>query len=456
MSNRRIFFRTVIPSVMAFALTGVYSIVDGFFIGNRLGDGGLAAINLAYPITAFMQAIGTGLGLSGAVRYTILRGQNQHEGEKESFASTFLLLLIFSVLLTLLVSVFLSPLLHVLGASGTVYKLSREYIQVIAVGTVCQILATGFIPFIRNMGGSSFAMFTMIAGFGTNIVLDYLFVWAYHLGMAGAALATVVGQAVAVIAAAGYLIKGKIGFTFPAYKKLLRHFAAILTIAVAPFGLTFSSQITTILMNRFLMTYHGEQAVAVYGCIAYIVVIAYLLLQGVGDGSQPLISQYYGERNSVKVKEIRRLAYITGGVIAAICMAVMFFSRGYIGILFGASAETNIDIAKYLPLFLSPLLFLAYIRITTTYLYATEKALLSYLLVYAEPVMLLFLLLLLPQIPILSEVAVWLAVPIAQFITWGLSLVVKRYADKQMPKKFHQQFQKYGKNFSHVLPNKVG
>ena len=182
------------------------------------------------------------------------------------------------------------------------------------------------------------------------------------------------------------------------------------------------------------MTHNGEQAVAVYGCIAYIIIIAYLLLQGVGDGSQPLISRYYGERNLANVKEIRHLAYTTSGVIAVMCMVVMFMLRNDIGILFGASAETNSDVAKYLPLFLSPLLFLAYIRITTTYLYATEKAALSYLLVYAEPIMLFFLLLLLSQITIINVSAVWIAVPTAQFITWCISLIVKRYADKQLLK----------------------
>lgn len=434
MNNRSVFFRMVLPSVVAFALTGVYSIVDGFFVGNRLGDSGLAAINLAYPITAFIEAVGTGLGLSGAVRYSILHGQKQHQKEKESFACTVFLLLIFSFLLTALVFALLSPLLCVLGAKGAVYGLSEEYIQVIAAGAVCQIFATGFIPFIRNMGGSSFAMITMIAGFGANIILDYLFVWEYNLGMTGAALATVIGQAVAMSAAIGYFIKKKTGVTFPACKSFLEYSGIILKVAVAPFGLTFSSQITVILMNRFLMTHNGEQAVAVYGCIAYIIVIAYLLLQGVGDGSQPLISQYYGERNLENLKEIRHLAYITSGVISAMCMAVMFMLRNNIGILFGASAETNTDIAKYLPLFLLPLLFLAYVRVTTTYLYATEKAALSYILVYAEPIMLFFLLLLLPHVPMISASAVWAVIPMAQFMTWCISIAVKRYADKQMIK----------------------
>lgn len=179
----------------------------------------------------------------------------------------------------------------------------------------------------------------------------------------------------------------------------------------------------------------GNRLLPYMAVLLYIIIIAYLLLQGVGDGSQPLISRYYGERNLANVKEIRHLAYTTSGVIAVMCMVVMFMLRNDIGILFGASAETNLDVAKYLPMFLSPLLFLAYIRITTTYLYAIEKAALSYLLVYAEPIILFFLLLLLSQITIINVSAVWIAVPTAQFITRCISLTVKRYADKQMLKR---------------------
>lgn len=431
MSINRDFFRMVIPSVLAFALTGVYSIVDGFFVGNQLGDNGLAAINLAYPITAFIQAVGTGLGLSGAVRYTILKGQGRQDGATESVSCTEVLLFFFSVLLTILLLAVKSPLLGLLGAQGAVLELSREYIQVIAIGTIFQVFATGSIPFIRNLGGASFAMFTMIAGFGTNIVLDYLFVWVYPWGMAGAALATVIGQAVSVIAAIGYLFWRKMGFVFPAAHRFLTQGKAILKVAVAPFGLTFSSQITIILMNRFLMSYHGEQAVAVYGCIAYIIVIAYLLLQGVGDGSQPLISRYYGEGTYENMRATRRLAYVTSGMIALLCMVVMFLLRGQIGVLFGASAQTNLDVAKYLPLFLAPLLFLSYIRITITYLYATEKASLSYLLVYAEPSLLFALLLILSQIPALGDWAVWGAVPAAQCVTWCIALLVRGYVDRR-------------------------
>ncbi len=425
MNNKRTFFQFVIPSIMAFALSGVYTIVDGFFVGNSLGDNGLAAINLAYPISAFIQAVGTGIGLSGAIRFTILRGQKQQKDEAECFTSTIVLLAAISAILTVLILSTLLPLLHLLGGTGEIHTLMKDYVQVIALGVLLQIFATGLVPFIRNLGGSSFAMYTMVAGFLTNIFLDYLFVWIYGQGMAGAAWATIIGQGVTMTAAIGYLAKKKIAMALPARNNILRIFGTILKVSVAPLGLTFSPQITTILMNRSLMAYNGEQAVAVYGCIAYITAIIYLLLQGVGDGSQPLISRYYGEGKLTALKETRKLAYITSGVIAFSCMIIVFLSRSYIGILFGASAETNSDVGYCLPLFLFPLLFLAYVRVTTAYLYATENASLSYLLVYAEPVTIFFLLLLLPNIRMLGELAVWIAVPAAQLITWCISIAVK-------------------------------
>lgn len=111
-------------------------------------------------------------------------------------------------------------------------------------------------------------------------------------------------------------------------------------------------------------------------------------------------------------------------------MAAVFAARGQIGILFGASAETNLDVAKYLPIFLAMMLFLSIVRVTTSYFYATEKAALSYLLVYAEPVCTLLLLIVLPFM--LKLIGVWIAVPVAQTITFVIALIAKRYVDKQM------------------------
>ena len=182
-------------------------------------------------------------------------------------------------------------------------------------------------------------------------------------------------------------------------------------------------------MNRFLLLYGNEQSVAVYGCIGYITSIIYLLLQGVGDGSQPLISQYYGKGESASVQQVLGLAHKTAAVITVVCMAGVYLARAKVGILFGASADANESVIHYLPFFLATMLFLSFVRITTSYFYATEKALLSYVLVYAEPVCTLLALLVLPLG--LKLTGVWLAVPVAQVITFVIAYAAARKTAKE-------------------------
>ena len=427
-STSRIFFSYVIPSVLAFALSGVYTIVDGFFIGQSLGDMGLTAITLAYPVSALIGAVGTGLGLAGAIRFTILSAQGEEKQTQECFSGTTVLILLAGVLLTVLLFGLAAPIQRLLGAGGETLTLCVEYARVIALGAIFQLLATGFVPFIRNMGGASFAMVSMILGFVTNIALDYSFVWVLSWGMAGAALATIIGQAVTILAAVIFFIVKKAGFRLPVSSELWHLWTGVLKVSLSPFGLTFSPTVTMLLMNRFLLLYGNEQAVAIYGCIGYIISIIYLLLQGVGDGGQPLISRYYGEGDHAAVKHTLKLAYMTAAVVTVLCMAGVFLARAQVGVLFGASPEANTGVAQYLPWFLAALLFLAYVRITTAYFYAAEKTALSYLLVYAEPVCTLLLLLILS--PVLGLDGVWLAVPLAQTVTFVIALIAKARVDR--------------------------
>ena len=226
-----------------------------------------------------------------------------------------------------------------------------------------------------------------------------------------------------MIAALIFFAVKKCSLTLPAFDGLRMLWKQVLKVAISPFGLTFSPIITMLLMNRFLLLYGSEQSVAVYGCIGYITTIIYLLLQGVGDGSQPLISQYYGEDDQASVQCICKLAYRTAAVVTVVCMVGIYLARSRVGVLFGASADANAGVMQYLPFFLATLLFLAFVRITTAYFYATEKTVLSYVLVYAEPVCTLLALLLLPLG--LKLTGVWLAVPLAQVVTFVIAWAAK-------------------------------
>ena len=431
MSRKAEFFYYVIPSVLAFALSGVYAIVDGFFIGNSIGDAGLAAINIAYPVTALLQALGTGIGMGGAVQYSIHRGKAQNGNPQDYFNTTILLLFSVCLLTMALLTLTIHPLLSAFGARGELLTMGEEYLRIIVLGAVFQIIGTGFIPLIRNMGGSMAAMYAMIAGFLTNIIFDYLLVWVLPYGLSGAAAATIIGQGVTMAVCICYFIKVRTGFSFPSLSAAKTAATSILRIALSPFGLTFSPNIILILMNKFAMLYGGEDAVACYAAIAYITMIIVLLLQGVGDGCQPLISRYYGQKAFAEVGETKRLAYVTAGVIALGCMILLFAVRHDAAALFGASDTVQREVAEILPYFIAGFLFLAFVRVTTSGFYATEKNNFAYILVYAEPVMLFLLLLVVPRF--WGITGIWIAAPLSQMITAGIALAAKKYDAAKSP-----------------------
>ena len=158
----RAFLKFVLPSMLAFALSGVYSIADGFFVGNQLGDNALAAVNIAYPITAFIQAAGTGIGMGGAVLYTLSANSSSPEKKNLFFGISVILMAAAGILLTALVFFISAPVLRLFGAEGQIFDYGEEYMRFIALGALFQVFGTGLTPFIRNMGGSVTAMAAMM------------------------------------------------------------------------------------------------------------------------------------------------------------------------------------------------------------------------------------------------------------------------------------------------------
>lgn len=428
-SETKRFFQYVIPSVLSFALSGVYAIVDGFFVGNSLSDIGLSAVNIAYPIAAVIQAIGTGIGMGGAIYYSIHKAEKKEREARMFTAGAIWLMLASTVILTALFFFLNSTILRLLGASGNLLALAEEYTVIIALGTGLQIIGTGLVPFIRNLGGSFYAMIAMVAGFITNIILDYLFVWVWEQGVAGSAIATIIGQGVTLLIALAYLLQ-KREFTLKIpFSKIAAVSASILKIGIAPFGLAMSPNISLVIINRFSVSYGGEAAVATYACIAYMICIIYLVFQGVGDGSQPLISQHYGERDVMRLKNIRRLAYGFSLILAVVGCIIMYLTRGNLGLLFGASSEVNIEIAKIIPIFLVSVPFVAINRVTTASFYATEKSAFSYVLTFIEPFLMLVLMLILPPL-FGGQIMIWWSTVIARILSAVLALILKSHVDK--------------------------
>lgn len=429
-SNYKLFFSFVIPSILAFALSGVYAIVDGFFVGNSVGDIGISTINVAYPIIALILAVGTGIGMGGAVYFSIFQAEGKPKEAGEFVAGTLWLLLAASIVMTALVLLLATPLLKLLGAQGELLTLGQDYIYIMALGSVLQIFGTGLIPLIRNNGGAIFAMITMCSGFLTNIILDYLFVWVFHLGVSGAAWATIIGEGVAMAGGVGYLLYKKQMHFAISREAMKRVTKSIVRIGLAPFGLALTPNFSLILINRFSASYGGEPAIAVYACVSYILTIVYLVLQGVGDGIQPLMSQFYGAKKEKDLRQANAFAYGFALLLSFLNIVLLYVFRGNIGVIFGASAAVTQEVAETLLIFLIAIPFIAVNRVTTASFYATEKSTFAYMLTYIEPVAMLVFMLILPPL-FGGQIMIWWSATCARIVSAVLAVILKWYVKKQ-------------------------
>ena len=411
------FFRYVIPSMLAFALSGLYGIVDGFFLGNEMGDAALAAINVAYPITAFVQALGTGIGMGGAVQYTIHKAQKKTEDAAKCLGLTLLLLVGAGFVLTPMLLTMNIPMLKALGLQGNLLALGNEYITWIAWGTMFQILGTGFVPFMRNLGNAYISTIAMVIGAIFNITFDYLLIWVFHQGMKGAAIASVMGQVAAFVISIGYVLWKKERIIFRRIPVSLAK--KILLVACSPFGLSFAPNITLILVNLNAVAYGGNFAVTCYAPISYIIYTVMLLLQGISDGCQPLVSLFYGkgeDKNAGKIYKMSRNFSLFIGVISL--LLIIWQARAVVNI-FGTSFEVTEYVIKVLPIFLVGMAFSGISRAVISYFYATEKNTRAYTLIYGEAVLLAILLMILPRM--IGIMGTWISIMLSQILVAVMS-----------------------------------
>lgn len=415
------FIRYVVPSMIAFALSGIYAIVDAFFIGNSMGDIGLAAINIAYPLTSVIVSFGTGIGMGGAIHYAIYKAAKREHEANRYLAISIIMLLVTSLLIMLIFFTFNEDLLRLFGASGELLELSKGYMFYITLGTIFQMLGTGLVPFIRNMNSSFEAMIMMIVGFVGNVFFDYLLVWKYPYGIKGAAIASGMGQAMTALCAIYFLYQKRHSLRVMWDMGWQRQLVNIIKVGISPFGATLIPNITLIFINRSAIDVGGDLAVSSYAVISYVVYVVLLLLQGISDGSQPLISTYYGKDEKEKCYKVRDIAYISSIILSILVSIGIYLYRFEISVLFGASNEVVHDVASIIYIFLIGIPFAGISKITTSYFYASNNNLSASILIYLEPAILIIGVMILPNI--LGITGTWLATPVSQIIIAILGII---------------------------------
>ena len=416
----------IFPSMLSFLLTGIYSIVDGIFVGKAMGDPGLAAINIAWPLVALIISLGTGIGMGASVMVSLNKGAGKKNAASLMEGNAFFLLFTSALILTGLLYAFGAPLLGLLGAEGEILSMASDYLKFILTGGVFQVLASGLVPLMRNRSASLYAMCSMACGCILNIILDYYFVLVLPLGLKGAALATVAGQLMTLVFCIVFYMKKKNHVPFRDMKPSLPAIKSIARVALSPFGLTYLPSITIIFMNLQSLKYGGEEAVSAYAVLAYIVSFMELLVQGIGDGSQPLLSHSKGSGDKKALKSYALWTFSLSIFLGILSGLLVYLLKDLIPVFYGTSETAGQLIVHAAPAFALVMALYGLTKPAISYFYATNKILRSSFLVYGEALLTVVIIFTLPLFAGLD--GVWYTMPWVQLILSACSIffLVKR------------------------------
>ena len=425
-TDGKLFFRYVIPSMISMLTAGVYTLVDGFFVGWGAGNDGLAAINVAFPLSLLIVACGEMIGTGGAINIALARGRGARRTADLFLGNSLALLVPAAVLLAGLIP-FLNPILSAVGAAPALLPAAREYAVITLGGGIFMMAAVCLVAAMRNDGAPKPAMAIMVAGLAANIVLDWLFVLVLHGGVAGSAWATVLSQAICFALAAGYFAAGRSHFRFSrrCFRLKRRIVRRIIPAGLPSFGVQISVAAVILLHNRQALLYGGVAAVAAYAIISYVEAMILMLQQGIGLGIQPVVSFLHGAGDTERREKIARYGVISAVLIGA--GGLLLSAGGYrlIPALFNASGDVVAVAGGGLIISAAVYPFLGLQKVSEAYFQAMDRPGMASLLVYLDCFLVLPLSLLL--LPLWRGAdGIWAAMPVSKLLMFGVVLLLWR------------------------------
>ena len=406
----KLFFMFVLPALSSQLLSGIYTIVDGYFVGWGVGQDGLAAIGLAFPFSVIVTAIGAGIGVGGGALIAISMGRRREALAQRILGAMVFLMVAASALSSLLLTPLAEYLLTFYDVSPEIAGMARLYAWILIISSPAQVVTMAMLGAVRNDGFPRKAMFIMIAAFGTNIVLDWLWVIVFPFGIAGAAWATVASQAVSAVLLSAHFLLGMSKVRLRArlvrpWRPLVRR---IFVMGASPFGVQIATAVTMILYNWQSLAYGGDIGVAAYAVVGYIVPVGVMLEEGIAEGIQPLISYYHGASLGARRRLTARLGFTTAVSVGAACSLLVFFSNRLVPAFFSMHGEAAEVAARGLLLSVPVFPFLGLAKVGASYYQAVGRSDMASMLTYGDPFILqpLFLW----TLPLLFSLdGVWLA-----------------------------------------------
>ncbi|WP_034443786.1 MATE family efflux transporter [Cloacibacillus evryensis] len=406
----KLFFMFVLPALSSQLLSGIYTIVDGYFVGWGVGQDGLAAIGLAFPFSVIVTAIGAGIGVGGGALIAISMGRRREALAQRILGAMVFLMVAASALSSLLLTPLAEYLLTFYDVSPEIAGMARLYAWILIISSPAQVVTMAMLGAVRNDGFPRKAMFIMIAAFGTNIVLDWLWVIVFPFGIAGAAWATAASQTVSAVLLSAHFLLGMSKVRLRArlvrpWRPLVRR---IFVMGASPFGVQIATAVTMILYNWQSLAYGGDIGVAAYAVVGYIVPVGVMLEEGIAEGIQPLISYYHGASLGARRRLTARLGFTTAVSVGAACSLLVFFSNRLVPAFFSMHGEAAEVAARGLLLSVPVFPFLGLAKVGASYYQAVGRSDMASMLTYGDPFILqpLFLW----TLPLLFSLdGVWLA-----------------------------------------------
>lgn len=343
----RLLLKLALPTVAAQLINMLYNIVDRIYIGHipETGALSLTGLGVCMPLIMIVSAFAALIGNGGAPRATIFMGRKDLDSAQQTLGNCFTAQIVISVILTAVLLIFNRPLLMAFGASENTIPYALSYMNIYAIGTIFVELTLGMNIFITAQGFAKVGMLSVLIGAIVNIGLDPVFIFGLHMGVRGAALATIIAQAVSCIWVLHFLLGNKTILRIQ--KKYMRLRAdtllPILSLGISLFIIQASESVISVCFNTSLLKYGGDLAVGAMTIITSVMQFALLPLQGLGQGAQPIVSFNYGAKNVPRVKAAFRLLLKISLLYSALLwLCIMLFPN-----IFASIFTTNQELITF-------------------------------------------------------------------------------------------------------------
>lgn len=414
----------VVPNICGMAGLSCYILADTFFVSKGLGANGLAALNLAIPIYSFVHGCGLMLGMGGATKYSICRGQNEKQQADNVFSHTLYLLSALALIFVLLGCFFSEELTTLLGADAEVFTMTKTYLQVILLFAPAFMTNDVLLCFVRNDGNPRLAMTAMLAGSFSNIILDYLFIFPLNLGILGAVLATGLAPIISLMLLSKHWLTRQNQFHVTLTRPTPWLTKTILSLGAPSLITEAASGIVMLVFNAIILRLSGNIGVAAYGIVANLSLVITSIYTGIAQGTQPISSRLYGQGDKHGLSELFTYAIKTMLFLSCIIYLTFLLAADPIAGVF--NSEQNMQLQQIavigLKLYFTAIPFAGFNIVLSAYFTSTEQVIPAQLLSLARGAVLII-----PMTFTLSfflqMTGVWLSYPITELLTASAGII---------------------------------